>query len=122
MSLPTDYQARKDIPMWDFMFKYFPDAWLALVHVSVAGQKQHNDNEPGIRWAREKSTDQLNTAFRHIWDYGTGVKKDTDGQWHLAKSVWRQMAQLQLDIEEERRQIAQVNGALMKCVSTGENL
>lgn len=102
-TLPTDYQARKDLPLWDFMFKYFPDAWLAVVKVAVAGNNQHNPGEP-LHWAREKSTDQLNTAFRHQFDYGTGTKVDVDGCHHLAKAVWRLMAQLQLDIEAERKQ------------------
>lgn len=99
--LPTEDAARKELKLWDFQFGYFPDAWLAVVRVAVAGNKQHNPGEP-LHWAREKSTDQLNTAFRHQWDYGRGIKKDTDGQYHLAKAIWRLSAQLQLDIEAER--------------------
>lgn len=83
------------------MFEYFPDAWLAVVEVAVAGNEQHNKGQP-LHWAREKSTDQMNTAFRHQWDYGRGVRKDTDGQYHLAKAIWRLSAQLQLDIEADR--------------------
>lgn len=55
-----------------------------------------------MHWARDKSTDHKNKALRHVWDYGRGVKKDTDGTWHLAKAIWRLKAQLQLDIEAER--------------------
>lgn len=102
MTLPTDYSERKALPLWDFMFGYFVDAWLAVVSVAVAGDKQHKNEGKTIHWAREKSTDQLNTAFRHQFDYGMGVKKDTDGEWHLAKAIWRLSAQLQLDIEAER--------------------
>lgn len=102
MTLPTDYQERKDLPLYDFMFQYFPDAWLAVVQVAVAGNKQHNPGEP-LHWARGKSMDQMNTAFRHIFDYGTGTSIDTDGCHHLAKAAWRLMAQLQLDIEAERK-------------------
>lgn len=101
MTLPTDDKSRKgDWPLWDFMFGYFPKAWLQVVRVAVEGNKQHNPGEP-LHWARGKSMDQLNTAFRHLFDYGTGTKKDTDGQYHLAKAIWRLMAQLQLEIEEE---------------------
>lgn len=102
--LPDEYDARKKgYPLWDYMFRYFPDTFLAEVEVAVAGNKQHaNDESKGIYWAREKSTDQLNTAMRHQFDYGMGRKKDTDGQWHLAKAIWRLRAQLQLDIEAER--------------------
>jgi hypothetical protein len=101
VSLPTDNAARKALPLWDYMFGYFPDAFLAEVEVAVAGNDQHNKGEP-LHWAREKSTDQLNTALRHQMDYAKGVKKDIDGTWHLAKAIWRLKARLQLDIEEDR--------------------
>lgn len=101
--LPTDYDERKGLPLWTFLMEYFPLAFLALVRISVAGDKQHlNNSESGkIRWARDKSTDQLNTALRHQFDYGTGQKYDIDGHPHLGKAMWRLGAQLQLD-EEER--------------------
>ncbi len=101
--LPTDNEERKALPVYTFLTKYFPLAFLEVVRVAVAGDKQHlNNSEPGeIRWAREKSTDQLNTALRHIMDYGMGEAIDTDGRAHLAKAIWRLSAQLQLD-EEER--------------------
>lgn len=101
LGLPTEDSARKRLKLWTFMFEYFPDAWLAIVEVAVAGNEQHNKGQP-LHWAREKSTDQMNTAFRHMWDYGRGVRKDTDNQYHLAKAAWRIMAQLQLDIEADR--------------------
>jgi hypothetical protein len=103
MTLPTQDKDRKgNWPLWTFMFGYFPKAWLEVVRVAVEGNKQHNPGQP-LRWAREKSTDQLNTAFRHLFDYGAGVKKDTDGVYHLAKAIWRLSAQLQLDVEEDER-------------------
>jgi hypothetical protein len=104
MPLPTEDKARKAIPIFTFLTEYFPDAVLAMVGVSVAGNIQHNPElDPAdIRWAREKSRDQLNTAMRHLWDRGTGTPRDADGQWHLAKAAWRILAQLQLDIEAER--------------------
>lgn len=101
MTLPTDAQSRMSWPIWDYMYGYFPDAHLAEVQVSWEGNKQHN---PGMKmhWARDKSTDHMNKAMRHLDDYGRGVKKDTDGCWHLAKAIWRLKARLQLDIEAER--------------------
>lgn len=102
LGLPTDDKLRKELQLWTFLMEYFPDAFLAVVGVAVAGNKQHNPGEK-LHWNREKSTDQMNTFFRHVWDYGRGVKKDTDGQYHLAKAIWRLCAQLQLDIEGARR-------------------
>lgn len=99
--LPTDAKARKALPLWTFLMEYFPDAWLAVANVAIVGNQQHNPGEP-LHWAREKSTDQMNTAFRHMWDHGRGVPKDTDGQYHLAKAIWRLSAELQLLVEKDR--------------------
>lgn len=98
MSLPTDAAARKRLQLYTFMFTYFPDAWLAVVDVARSGNDQHNPGEP-LHWARGKSTDQMNAAFNHVFDYGLGEQCDTDGCYHLAKAIWRLSAQLQLDIE-----------------------
>ena len=100
MALPTDDKARKALPIWEGCLLYFPDVWAEVARVSKAGNDQHNPGEK-LHWAREKSTDQMNTAFRHMLDHGTGVIRDTDGCYHLAKSIWRQMAELQLTIEKE---------------------
>ena len=105
LGLPTDDKERKAMELWTFLMEYFPDTFLAVFGVARAGNAQHNPGEP-LRWAREKSTDQLNTAFRHLWDYGRGVRRDTDGQYHLAKAIWRLSAQLQLDIEADRDKAA----------------
>lgn len=96
--LPTDYDARKRLRIWTFLTQYFPDAFLAVVEVAVQGNEQHNKGEP-LHWAREKSTDQMDTAARHMFDHSTVGPKDTDGCWHLAKAIWRLSAELQLLIE-----------------------
>ena len=99
MSLPTESRSRKELPLWTYMFGYFPLAWLEEVKVAVSGNSQHDNKGSGIQWDRSKSPDQLNTALRHLFDYGTGQKRDTDGRCHLAKAIWRLKAQLQLDLE-----------------------
>ena len=105
MTLPEDSKGRAEWPLWDYQTGYFPDAWLAEVQVAWIGNQQHNPGEP-MHWAREKSTDHMNKAARHQWDYGRGVKKDVDGCWHLAKAIWRLKAQLQLDIEQETTRVS----------------
>lgn len=102
MSLPTDAKARKALPVYTYITEYFPDALIAEVEVSVAGNTQHNAGEP-LHWAREKSTDQLDSAFRHMLDHKKNPR-DTDGMYHLAKAVWRLKAELQLLIERERKE------------------
>jgi hypothetical protein len=104
IALPTDYNARKALPMFDFLTKYFPLAIVELVKVAVAGNDQHNPGEP-LHWARGKSMDQLNTAMRHMFDHGMGNVYDTDATMHLAKAAWRLLAEIQLlcearDLEE----------------------
>lgn len=105
MPLPTDYNARKALPIFDGVLMYFPDAIAAVAAVSVAGNAQHNPGER-LHWSRGKSTDQMNTAVRHMMDHGGGNLRDTDGTYHLAKSAWRILAQLQLTIEAEQAQNA----------------
>lgn len=102
--LPTDDKSRKALPILTFLTEYFPDAVLEMVKVSVAGNIQHNPElaPEDIKWARGKSMDQLNTAFRHMWDHKTGTVRDSDGQYHLAKTAWRVLAELQLTIERDR--------------------
>lgn len=96
--LPTTDTARKGLPIFTGLLMYFPLALAAVSEVSRVGNEQHNPGEP-LHWAREKSTDQLNTAMRHLMDHGMGVTRDTDGTWHLAKAIWRLCAELQLEIE-----------------------
>ena len=93
-------------PVWDYLFKYFPLAFLEEVRVAVIGNEQHNPGQP-LHWAREKSTDQLNTALRHQFDYaklkaeGVIVPRDAKGNAVLAQAIWRLKAQLQRDLESE---------------------
>lgn len=102
-ALPIDDKERKMLPILTFLTEYFPDAILAMVRVCVAGNIQHNPElaPADIKWARGKSADQLNTAFRHLWDHKVGLAKDSDGQYHLAKAMWRIGAALQLQIERD---------------------
>jgi hypothetical protein len=99
VGLPTDAHARKALPIWTGFVMYVPDVLAAVAEVSRLGNEQHNPGEP-LHWAREKSTDQMNTAFRHMLDHARGKRFDTDGARHLAKAIWRLCAELQLDIEQ----------------------
>lgn len=97
MALPTGYDARKALPIYTGVLKYFPDAIAAVAHCSVVGNAQHNKNEP-LHWAREKSTDEHNTCVRHLLEAGT---IDSDGVRHSAKAAWRALAALQKEIEAD---------------------
>jgi hypothetical protein len=124
MALPTDYAERKGFPLFTFLTEYFPDAIEELVKISIAGNKQHGNATDKIRWERGKSTDQLNTAMRHLWDHATVGPKDTDGCYHLGKTAWRALAQLQLQIEADRNAsdtIDSINARLEAALAAAED-
>lgn len=93
--ITTDPKARKDLPLHSGVLKYFPDALLAVAAVSKAGNDQHNPGQP-LHWSRDKSSDHLDSASRHLLEAGT---LDVDGLRHTAKAAWRLLAELQLEIE-----------------------
>lgn len=97
-TLPEDSQERKKYPVASGVLDYFPDALVAIAHVSYLGNEQHNPGEP-LHWARGKSMDQDDTIIRHFLARGT---LDTDGQRHTAKLAWRALALLQLEIEADQ--------------------
>jgi hypothetical protein len=99
MSLPTDPQARKAVPVATGVLDYFPDALCAVAECSQKGNDQHNPGKP-LHWDRSKSTDQSDCLIRHFLERGT---TDTDGIRHSAKVAWRALALLQLEIEAERK-------------------
>jgi hypothetical protein len=90
----TDAKWRKERPVYSGVINYFPDAIMEVSHVSFVGNEQHNPGQP-LHWAREKSSDQLDAAVRHITDHSKSPL-DTDGCYHLAKAAWRILAELQL--------------------------
>jgi Domain of unknown function (DUF5664) len=110
-----DYQGRKNIPLFFFLVRYFPKALVQLTKVCVAGNAQHNPELPlfDINWSRGKSTDQRNTALRHMMDHATtgpfdqeppevlAAIDEEDGTYHLAKAAWRIMAELEDTITRE---------------------
>lgn len=98
--ISSDDQVRKRIPIFDGCVMYFPKALCAVAEVSWIGNEQHNPGEP-LHWARQKSSDHLNSALRHMIDHSSGARYDTDGARTLAKVAWRILAALELDIEKE---------------------
>lgn len=96
-TLPTDPAERKQHPVASGVLDYFPDALVAVANVSWRGNEQHNPGQP-LHWARGKSTDEADTMIRHFLQRGS---LDTDGIRHTAKMVWRALALLQKEIEDE---------------------
>ena len=96
-TLPTEAGERKKYPVGTGVLDYFPDALVAVAHVSWVGNNQHNPGQP-LHWAREKSTDEADTMIRHFLQRGT---LDSDGVRHTAKMAWRALALLQKEIEAD---------------------
>lgn len=96
--VPTDAAARKALPIYSGVLKYFPDALLAVADVSKRGNDQHNPGQP-LHWAKEKSADEADALLRHLVDAGAF---DADGVRHSAKVAWRALALLQREIDAAR--------------------
>lgn len=104
MSLPHEAKARKAIPLFSGLLRYFPDALQAVADLSRVGNDQHNPGQP-LHWAKEKSTDEQDALMRHLVDAGT---RDVDGVRHSAKVAWRALAALQREIEADNGSAGQM--------------
>jgi len=95
---PYNSAERKAMPVHEVMAHYFPDAFAAMARHSKKANDKHNPGEP-MHWARDKSTDHLNCAVRHLMT-PDAVDPDT-GEIELVGAFWRCAAALQL--REEKR-------------------
>ena len=95
--LPSDAAERKAVPIASGVMDYFPAALAEVSKVSFKGNEQHNPGQP-LHWARGKSADHADTMLRHFLERGT---IDTDGSRHSAKMVWRALALLQMELEND---------------------
>lgn len=97
-TLPEAANDRKTFPIASGFMDYFPDAIVAVAQISYAGNQQHNPGK-ALHWDRSKSSDEADTMQRHFLQRGT---IDVDGKRHSAKMVWRALAFLQKEIEEDQ--------------------
>jgi hypothetical protein len=101
--LPADSKARKEFPLYSGVIKYFPDALLAISHVSYVGNVQHNGPDAPLHWAKEKSADEPDALMRHLAEVAAGQELDSDGVPLLWKIGWRALAFIQRDIDAKRK-------------------
>ena len=100
--LPSDAQARKEIPIYSGFVRYFPNAMAAVAQLSFLANEQHNPGEE-MHWAKEKSTDELDAEMRHLVDHAEALNegndetllRDSEGVLHATKNAWRAMANLE---------------------------
>jgi hypothetical protein len=118
MLFPEDDKARKMVPLFAYLTRYFPKAHREVTKVCVVNNVRYNpDRAPAdINWARGKSPDQLGSAFRHM------MEREVDGKvfetvppdvakltgiervYVLAEAMWRLGAALEQDIEAQEAQ------------------
>ena len=111
-SLPTDSEARKNIPLVSGCLDYFPAALAEIARLSKYGNDKHNPGEP-LHWARGKSPDHADCIVRHLVDRGT-----MDGKFsHSVMVAWRALALLQEELEAAGAPLAR--GARLDTVTVG---
>lgn len=91
-------EKRKEYPIYEGFFKYFPRAIRAVSHVSYIGNEQHHPGTP-VHWDKSKSQDEPDALLRHMLDEAEGNIFDTDGLMHEEKAAWRAMARLERTLE-----------------------
>lgn len=67
LTLPTDSNARKEIPVLSGCIKYFPAALAGVSAISKQGNDKHNPGQP-LHHARGKSMDHGDCIVRHLMD------------------------------------------------------
>lgn len=67
LTLPTDSNERKNVPVLSGCIKYFPAALAGVAAISKAGNDKHNPGEP-LHHDRNKSMDHGDCIVRHLMD------------------------------------------------------
>ena len=94
--LPDEPDVRKNYPLWDGLFAYFPAAMCEISRWSLSGNQVHNPGEE-LHWSREKSTDHENKILRHLLD---ADKEMDDGFIEAVALAWRALALCQTLLEK----------------------
>jgi hypothetical protein len=88
---------RKEFPLVSGCIDYFPDALLAVSHISFLGNQQHNPGQE-LFWNRAKSADEVDALGRHLTERGRLF--DANGALLEAQVAWRALANLQKRLEK----------------------
>ena len=93
--LPTDSQARKQVPVYSGFMAYFPRSIAAVAHHSWRNNEKHNPGEP-LRWSKEKSSDHMDCLGRHMLDQ---LDPNLNTIEEKTATAWRAMADLETALE-----------------------
>lgn len=67
LTLPTDSEERKNVPLLRGCLRYFPAALAGVARISEAGNRKHNPGQE-MHHARGKSSDHGDCIVRHLVD------------------------------------------------------
>lgn len=67
LTLPTDSNERKDVPLFSGCYSYFPAALVGVAKHSKKGNDKHNPGQP-LHHVRSKSMDHPDCVARHSTD------------------------------------------------------
>ena len=90
-TLPLDSAARKGIPLWRGLLRYFPAALTGVAKISKHGNDKHNPGED-MNHARGKSMDHEDCILRHLMDLDDNGGRDEDGIPQVDYIAWRALA------------------------------
>lgn len=94
-TLPSDSQARKDVPLFSGPLRYFPAALAGIARVCKFGNDKHNPGQP-MHHSRGKSSDHADCILRHLVDlgedFGVGLGLDEHGIPQVDMIAWRACA------------------------------
>jgi hypothetical protein len=93
-----DSAGRKNVPLYEVMFGYFPDAMTALAIHSYNGNQKHNPGQ-SLHHARTKSMDHESCILRHLanWEGDDGPDDEA------VALLWRAAALCQEKLERKHR-------------------
>jgi hypothetical protein len=101
-TLPTDSEARKNVPLYSGCYAYFAAALAGVARWSKVGNDKHNPGQP-MHHARGKSNDHADCIVRHLMDIAdieARVKRDCQGSPEQGQEIideadalaWRALA------------------------------
>ena len=95
LTLPTDSEERKEIPLYSGCLAYFPAALAGVARHSFKGNQKHNPGQT-LHHARGKSMDHKDCILRHLVDLGDlerASQVDRDAALAEADAIcWRALA------------------------------
>lgn len=94
LSLSTDSDMRKTIPLCGGLLGYFGAALAGVAHHSWMSNEKHNPGEP-VHWSMSKSADHADCIMRHLLDVHELMAADASPKEILEEAnalAWRALA------------------------------